>query len=130
MEKMAIRMTDTVVEFIFGTSKRIVFGYEDRPGLEVGRDKRSKKIVAYMSLSFPQLYREILKGLREKPILGRFSVESVEECGDVAPICDPRVKNASFAEIVQWVWEKYYAHLERSIAVESDERFSPSPRHA
>jgi len=113
MEKMEIRMTDTVVEFIFGSSRRIVFGYEDRPGLEVGRDKRSKRIVAYMSLSFPQLYQRILKGLKRKPIPRRFSVESLEECGNVTPICDPRVKNATLAEIVKWVWEKYYAHLEQ-----------------
>ncbi|MDZ7344381.1 MAG: hypothetical protein ONA90_07685 [candidate division KSB1 bacterium] len=113
-------MTDTVVEFIFGPSKRIVFGYENRPGLEIGRDKRSKKIVAYMSLSFPQLYRQILEGLKKKPIPGRFSVESLEECGNVTPICDPRVKNATFAEIVQWVWEKYYAPLEQGAAVESN----------
>ena len=117
MEKMEIRMTDTVVEFIFGPSKRIVFGYEDRPGLEVGRDKRSQKIVAYMALSFPQLYQQILRGLKKKPIPGRFSVETLVDTGNVTPICDPRVKNAMFAEIVQWVWEKYYAHLEEGAEV-------------
>jgi hypothetical protein len=116
MEKMEIRMIDTVVEFIFGPSKRIVFNDEDQPGLEVGRDKRSKKIVAYMSLSFPHLYQRILKGLKKKPIPGRFSVETVEDTGEITPICDPRVKNATFAEIVQWVWEKYYAHLEQDMA--------------
>jgi hypothetical protein len=40
-------------------------------------------------------------------------VESVDEGDKVTPICDPRVKNATLAEIVQWVWEKYYAHLEQ-----------------
>jgi len=119
MEKMEIRLISSVVEFIFGPSKNIMFGDEDWPGLEVGRDSRSKKIVAYMSLSFPQLYRQILKGLKKKPIDGRFSVESVAECGEAIPICDPRVKNATFVEIVQWVWEKYYAHLEQATAVES-----------
>lgn len=117
METMAIRMSDTVVEFIFGQSRRIVFGYEDRPGLEIGRDKRSQKVVAYMSLSFPLRYRQILKGLKENPVLDKFSVASVEECGNATLICDPRVKNASFAEIVQWVWEKYYAPLEEQRAV-------------
>jgi hypothetical protein len=29
------------------------------------------------------------------------------------------VKNASLAEIVQWVWEKYYAHLEQEAVAES-----------
>ncbi len=120
METLEIRMTDTVVEFIFGPSKRIVFGDEDQAELEVGRDKRSKKIVAYMALSFPQLYKRLLKGLKKKPISGRFSVESVEECGNVTSICDPRVKNASFADIVQWVWEKHYAHLEQGALVESN----------
>ncbi|MGH7595960.1 MAG: hypothetical protein ACREOI_06380 [bacterium] len=110
-------MTDTVVEFIFGPSKRIVFGYEDRPGLEIGRDKRSQKIVAYMALSFPQLYQQILKGIKKKPIPGRFSVESVVDTGRDTAICDPRVKNATFDEIVRWVWEKYYAHLEQGAEI-------------
>jgi hypothetical protein len=30
------------------------------------------------------------------------------------------VKNAALAEIVQWVWEKYYAHLEQEALVESN----------
>jgi len=119
MEKMEIRMIDTVVEFIFGSSRRIVFNDEDQPGLEVGRDKRTRKIVAYMSLSFPQLYQMILKGLKKKPIPGRFFVDSMEDTGKITPICDPRVKNAAFAEIVQWVWEKYYAHLEAPAEVET-----------
>jgi len=119
MEKMEIRLAGEVIEFIFGPSKRIVFNDENQPGLEVGRDKKSRKIVAFMSLDFPYLYRRILKGLKEKPILGRFSVAAVEEYDKVTPICDPRVKNATFAEIVQWVWEKYYAHLEESMAVGS-----------
>jgi hypothetical protein len=72
METMEIRMTDTVIEFIFGSFKRIVFGDENQAGLEVGRDKRSKKIVAYMALSFPQLYKRILEGLKKKPISGSF----------------------------------------------------------
>lgn len=111
MEKMEIRIAGGVVEFIFGPSKRIVFNDENQPGLEVGRDKRSRKIVAYMSIHFPDLYRRILKGLKEKPIAKKFSVEVVEDYENVTPVCDPRVKNAAFAEIVQWVWEKYYAHL-------------------
>ena len=114
-------MIDTVVEFIFGPSKRIVFNDEDQPGLEVGRDKRSRKIVAYMSLSFPHLYQRILNGLKEKPIPGRFSVETVEDTGKVTSICDPRVKNAAMTEIVQWVWEKYYAHLEAAPVREATE---------
>jgi len=112
MEKMEIRIAGGVVEFIFGPSKRIMFGDEDQLGLEIGRDSRSKKVVGYMSLHFPGLYRRILKGLKEKPITKKFSVEVVEDYENVTPICDPRVKNATFAEIVQWVWEKYYAHLE------------------
>ena len=112
-------MIDTVVEFIFGPSKRIVFGDEGRFGLEVGRDKRTKKIVAYMSLSFPFTYHRILQGLKEKPIPGRFSMESVDEVDKVTPICDPRVKNATLAEIVQWVWEKYYAHLQQDIPLKA-----------
>jgi len=110
--KMEIRIISSVVEFIFGPSKRIMFGDEDWLGLDVGRDSRSKKIVAYMSLSFPQLYRQILTELKLKPIAGRFSVEFLVDTGKATPICDPRVKNVTFAEIVQWVWEKYYAHLE------------------
>jgi hypothetical protein len=117
MEKMAIRLAGEVIEFIFGPSKRIVFNDENQPGLEVGRDKKSRKIVAFMSLDFPYLYHRILQGLKEKPILGRFSVEAVEEYDKATPICDPRVKNAAFAEIVQWVWEKYYAHLEEPMVV-------------
>jgi len=112
MEKMEIRVVGGVVEFIFGSSKRIVFNDENQPGLEVGRDKRSRKIVAYMSIHFPGLYRRILKGLKEKPIAKKFSVEVVEDYENVTPICDPRVKNVTLAEIVQWVWEKYYVHLE------------------
>ncbi len=121
MEKMEIRLIDTVVEFIFGSSRRIVFNEEDQPGLEVGRDKRTKKIVAYMSLSFPQLYQQILKGLQTKPIPGRYYVEFLEDTGKVTSICDPRVKNATFAEIVQWVWEKYYAHLAEPMVVETQQ---------
>ena len=109
---MEIRIIGGVVEFIFGPSKRIAFGYEGRPGIEVGRDSRSKKVVAYMSLDFPHIYRRLLNGLKEKPITKKFSVEVVEDYENVTPICDPRVKNATFAEIVQWVWERYYAHLE------------------
>jgi hypothetical protein len=119
MEKMEIRLAGEVIEFIFGPSKRIVFNDEGQPGLEVGRDNRSKRIVAYMSLNFVHLYNRILKGLEKKPILGRFSVTVVEEYDKITPVCDPRVKNAAFAEIVQWVWEKYYAHIEESMAVES-----------
>jgi hypothetical protein len=116
MEKMEIRLFSGVVEFIFGPSKRIVYGDEGQPGLEIGRNKKSGKIVAFMSLDFPEIYHWILKGLKEKPIPGRFSVESVEGYGKITSICDPRVKNATFAEIVQWVWEKYYAHLEQDVA--------------
>jgi len=118
MEKMEIRMIDTVVEFIFGPSTDIVFGDEGQPGLEIGRDDRSGKVVAYMSYSLPHLYHRILKGLQEKPIARRFSVQSVDEGDKVTPICDPRVKNATLAEIVQWVWEKYYAHLAQETAME------------
>jgi hypothetical protein len=113
MEKMEIRLVGGVVEFIFGSSKRIVFNDEDQPGLEIGRDKRSRKVVGFMCLHFPALHRRILKGLEEKPITKKFSVEAVEDYERVTPICDPRVKNATLADIVQWVWEKYYAHLER-----------------
>jgi hypothetical protein len=116
---MEIRIISSVVEFVFGPSKRIMYGDEDRLGLDVGRDRRSKKIVAYMSLSFPQLYRQILKELKQKPIPGRFSVETVVDTGEVTSICDPRVKNATFPEIVQWVWEKYYAHLEQEMTAEA-----------
>jgi len=115
MEKMEIRLIDTVVEFIFGPSKDIVFSDEGQPGLETGRDDRSGKVVAYMSYSLPHLYKQILAGLKAKPIPGRFSVESVDEVDKVTPICDPRVKNATLAEIVQWVWEKYYAHLNQEV---------------
>ncbi|MCI0693563.1 hypothetical protein L0337_16340 [candidate division KSB1 bacterium] len=115
MEKMEIRLVGAVVEFIFGPPKRIVFNYEGQPGLEVGRDNRSRKIVAFMCLHFPHLYQRILEGLKEKPIPGRFSVESVDEGDKVTAICDPRVKNATLSEIVQWVWEKYYAHLQEDI---------------
>jgi hypothetical protein len=117
MEKMEIRIAGGVVEFIFGPSKRIMFGDEDQPGLEIGRDSRSKKVVGYMSIHFPGLYRRILNGLKEKPITQKFSVEVVEDYENVTPICDPRVKNATLAEIVRWVWEKYYAHLEKDATV-------------
>jgi hypothetical protein len=117
MEKMEIRLAGEVIEFIFGPSKRIVFNDEDQPGLEIGRDKKSRKTVAFMSLDFPYLYHRILNGLNEKPIPGRFSVEAVEEYNKVTAICDPRVKNATLEEIVQWVWEKYYSHLQQSVAV-------------
>jgi hypothetical protein len=119
MEKMEIRLVGAVVEFIVGSSKHIVFNDESQPGLEISRDKRSKKVVAFMCLHFPHLYKRILKGLKDKPISGRFSVESVDEGDKVTPICDPRVKNATFAEIVQWVWEKYYAHLQQDLAVKT-----------
>jgi hypothetical protein len=49
---MEIRLAGEVIEFIFGPSKRIVFNDEGQPGLEGGRDNRSKRIVAYMSLNF------------------------------------------------------------------------------
>jgi hypothetical protein len=119
MEKMEIRLYSSVVEFIFGAPKRVLFGDEGQPGLEVGRNRRNGKIVAYMCYSFPHLYRRILKGLQEKPVTGRFSVDAVDDCGQVSPICDPRVKNAAMPEIVQWVWEKYYAHLEAPVSSES-----------
>jgi hypothetical protein len=122
METMEIRMASDVVEFIFGPSKRIMFGDEGQPGLEVGRDSRSKKIVAYMSLDFHVVYPRILKGLKTKPIPGRFSVETVDEGDNLAPICDPCVKNATFAEIVQWVWEKYYACFEEAMPVGVDKQ--------
>jgi hypothetical protein len=119
MEKMEIRLYSSVVEFIFGPTPRLMFGDEGQPGLEVGRNRKNGRIVAYMCYSFPHLYKRILKGLKEKPVLGRFSVESVEDTGKVTSICDPRVKNATFAEIVQWVWEKYYAHVEAAPVGES-----------
>jgi len=122
METMEIRMASDVVEFIFGPSKRIMFGDEGQPGLEVGRDSRSKKIVAYMSLDFHVVYPRILKGLKTKPIPGRFSVETVDEGDNLTPICDLRVKKATFAEIVQWVWEKYYARFETAVPVGVDKQ--------
>ena len=125
MEKMEIRLAGEVIEFIFGPSKRIVFNDEGQPGLEVGRDNRSKRIVTYMSLNFVHLYHRILKGLKKKPIEGRFSVEAVEDYEKVTPICDPRVKNAAFPEIAQWVWEKYYAHLEATPVREATEVGTP-----
>jgi hypothetical protein len=112
MEKMEIRLAGEVVEFIFGPSHRLMFGEEGQPGLEVGRTRKNGKIVAFMCYSLPHLYHRILKGLEEKPIAGKFSVETVDEGVKVTAICDPRVKNATLAEIVQWVWEKYYAPLE------------------
>jgi hypothetical protein len=72
-----------------------------------------------MCYCFPLLYHRILDGLHKKPIPGRFSVESVDEGAKVTSICDPRVKNVAFPEIVQWVWEKYYAHLEATPAGKS-----------
>lgn len=116
---MEIRLYSSVVEFIFGPAHRLMFGDEGQPGLEVGRNRKNGRIVAYMCYSFPHLYKHILKGLKERPIAGRFSVESVEDTGKVTAICDPRVKNATFAEIVQWVWERYYAHLEEPMAMET-----------
>jgi hypothetical protein len=116
MEKMEIRLSGGVVEFIFGPANSIVFDDIGQPGLEAGRDKKSKKIVAFMSLDFPEVYHLILQGLKAKPIPGRFSVEAVDEGDKVTPICDPRVKNAAMPEIVQWVWEKYYAHIEEPAA--------------
>jgi len=119
---MEIRLGGDVIEFIFGPSDRILFGDEGQPGLEVGRTRKNGKIVAYMCYSFPHLYKRILNGLKQKPIAGRFSVHSVDEGDSVTAICDPRVKNAAFAEIVQWVWEKYYAHLEQNVAVTAETR--------
>jgi len=118
MEKMEIRLVGAVVEFIVDSSRRIVFNDESQPGLEISRDKRSKKVAAFMCLHLPHLYKRILQGLKDKPIPGRFSVESVDEGDKVTPICDSRVKNATLAEIVQWVWEKYYAHLTQEAAME------------
>jgi len=73
-----------------------------------------------MCLHFPRLYHRILKSLDEKPIAGRFSVHSVDEGDRVTAICDQRVKNAPLAEIVQWVWEKYYAPLEQNSTVTAE----------
>jgi hypothetical protein len=70
-----------------------------------------------MSLNLPVLYNRTLKGLEEKPVSGRFSVESADEGDKVTPICDPRLKNATMSEIVQWVWEKYYARIEGAMPV-------------
>jgi hypothetical protein len=117
MEKMEIRLYSSVVEFIFGPCERIVFNDEDQPGLEVGRDKKKRNIVAFMCLDFPYLYHQILQGLKEKTVPGRFAVESVDECDKITTICEPELKNATFAEIVQWVWERYYAHIEEATVV-------------
>ena len=119
MEKMEIRLCGEVVEFIFGPSQRIAFNDEGQPGLEVGRDSRSRKIVAFMSLNFPKLYPRILSGLNKRPVSQRFSLQSVDEGDKVTPVCDPRVKNATLAEIVQWVWEKYYAHIGQEAELET-----------
>jgi hypothetical protein len=32
------------------------------------------------------------------------------------------VKNATLAEIVQWVWEKYYAHLNQEVEATAEAR--------
>ena len=122
MEKMEIRMYSGVVEFIFGPTRDMVVDDIGQPGLEVGLDRKSKKIVAYLSLDFPEVYQRILRGLKQKPVIGRFSVESVDEGDSVTAICDPRVKNAELAEIVQWVWEKYYAHLDQDVAMAAEAR--------
>jgi len=116
MEKMEVRILGGVVEFIYGPSTHLVFGDEGQPGLEIGRDENSGKVAAFMSYSLPHLYYRILKGLKDKPIHQRFSVEAVDEGDKTISVCDPRVKNASMEDIVQWVWEKYYAHLEHATA--------------
>jgi hypothetical protein len=119
MEKMEIRLEGGVVEFLFGHPKRVVLDDIGQPGLEAGRTQKNGRIVAFVSLDFPEVHHRILQGLKAKPIPGRFSVESVNEGGQVTPICDPRVKNATLAEIVQWVWEKYYAHIPQETAMEA-----------
>jgi hypothetical protein len=100
--------------------KTIVFSDEGQAGLEIGRDDRSGKVVAYMSYSLPHLYKKILTGLKAKPIPGRFSVEAVDEVDKVTPICDSCVKNATLAEIVQWVGKKYYAHLNQEVETRAE----------
>ncbi len=49
-------MFSGVVEFIFGHSQRIIYGDEGQFGLEIGRDKKSGEIIAFMSLDFPEIY--------------------------------------------------------------------------
>jgi hypothetical protein len=55
----------------------------------------------------------------DRPVHGHFSVEAVDEGDQITPICDPRVKNATLVEIVQWVWEKYYAHLQKDVQMKT-----------
>jgi hypothetical protein len=119
MEKMEIRLAGGVVEFIFGPSNDLIFDDEGQPGLEIGYDEGSDKLTTFMTYNFPQLYERIIHGLKEKPIHKKFSVESVDEGDKIVSVCDPQVKNATLEEIVQWVWEKYYAHLEQATAVGS-----------
>jgi hypothetical protein len=122
MEKVEISITGEVVEFVLKQSEDEFFTDEEHPGLMVGRDWKSREVIGYMTYDLPSLYEQILEGLRQKPIPGRFAIVAVSEDGHPVSITDKGMTNLEFAEVVKWTYCTYFADetVSTSAAVNSE----------
>jgi len=122
MEKVEISIAGEVVEFVFKQSEDEFFTDEGHPGLMVGRDWKSREVIGYMTYDLPSLYEQILEGLRQNPIPGRFAIVAVFEAGHPVSITDKGMTDLEFAEVVKWTYCTYFADetVSTSAAVNSE----------
>jgi hypothetical protein len=121
VEEVEISIAGEVVEFIFRQSEDEFFTDEGQPGLMVGRDWKSREVIGYMTYDLPALYEQILKGLRQNPIPGRFTIIAVSEAGHPVPITDKGTTNLEFAKVVQWTYRTYFGETVSTLAAASTE---------
>ena len=120
MAQVEVNIYGEVVDLMFDPLAESVFNDEGQPGLEVGRNVDTREITGYMALNMVVQYDRIMQGLKTCPVEGRYTVTSVDLCGQVTPIHDPAVADVPFAEVVRWVYETYFAPAlsrERSLAL-------------
>ena len=122
MEKVEISIAGEVVEFVFKQSEDEFFTDEEHPGLMVGRDWKSREVIGYMTYDLPSLYEQILEGLRQNPIPGRFAIVAVSEAGHPVSITDKGMTDLEFAEVVKWTYCTYFADetVSTSAAINSE----------
>lgn len=109
MAQVEVNIYGEVVDFMFDPLAESVFNDEEQPGLEVGRNVDTREVTGYTALNMIVQYDCIMQGLKPRPVEGRYTVTSVDLCGQVTPVHDPAVTDVPFAEVVRWVYETYFA---------------------
>jgi len=123
MEKMEIDICSSVVYFTFGPNDNEIYDDEGQPGLEVGRDKQTGRIIGYLALDLLRLYPLIMNGLRERPIPGRFAITAVSDEAGTHYYDD--LTDLTFPEVVQWVYDTYFAPAAQPAESAPEPRYVP-----